>query len=145
MTSTRRPAAHVVLGLERLLDERLDLLRDARVGLVCNQATVDHSLRHAADLVHAHPKVRLTTLFGPQHGIRGDVQDNMIETAHGVDRQTGLPVYSLYSETREPTEADARRTSTSSWSTSRTSAAASTRSSTPWRTACARRARWASA
>jgi len=105
MTSTRRPAAHVVLGLERLLDKRLDLLRDARVGLVCNHATVDHSLRHAADLVHAHPKVSLTTPFGPQHGIRGDVQDNMVETAHGVDRQTGLPVYSLYSETREPTEA----------------------------------------
>jgi uncharacterized protein YbbC (DUF1343 family) len=101
--TARKPAAHVVLGLERLLHERLDLLGDARIGLVCNQATVDHSLRHAADLVHAHPRVRLTTLFGPQHGIRGDVQDNMVETAHGVDRQTGLPVYSLYSETREPT------------------------------------------
>jgi uncharacterized protein YbbC (DUF1343 family) len=105
MTSRGKPAAHVVLGLERLLGPRVDLLRDARVGLVCNQATVDHSLRHAADLVFAHPKVRLTTLFGPQHGIRGDVQDNMVETAHGVDRQTGLPVYSLYSETREPTAA----------------------------------------
>lgn len=95
--------AHVVLGLERLLEERRALLRGARVGLVCNQATVDHSLRHAADLFHAHPDIRLTTLFGPQHGIRGDVQDNMVETAHTVDRATGLPVYSLYSETREPT------------------------------------------
>jgi uncharacterized protein YbbC (DUF1343 family) len=100
----RRPIAPVKLGLERLLDGRLDLLRDARVGLVCNQATVDHGLRHAADLFHAHPEVKLTTLFGPQHGIRGDVQDNMIETTHGVDGETGLPVYSLYSETREPTE-----------------------------------------
>ena len=99
-----RSRPHVVLGLERLLSDRLDLLRGARVGLVCNQATVDHGLRHAADLLHAHPDVRLTTLFGPQHGIRGDVQDNMIETAHGVDGQTGLPVCSLYSETREPTE-----------------------------------------
>ncbi|HUG54958.1 MAG TPA: DUF1343 domain-containing protein [Vicinamibacteria bacterium] len=97
-------SAAVKLGLERLLDERLDLLRGARVGLVCNQATVDHGWRHAADLLHAHPEVRLTTLFGPQHGIRGDVQDNMIETAHGSDAATGLPVYSLYSETREPTE-----------------------------------------
>ncbi len=96
-------APHVVLGLERLLGEERHLLRGARVGLVCNQATVDHSLRHAADLMHAHPEVRLTALFGPQHGIRGDVQDNMVETAHGVDRQTGLPVHSLYSETREPT------------------------------------------
>jgi uncharacterized protein YbbC (DUF1343 family) len=93
----------VVLGLERLLGERRDLLRGERVGLVCNQATVDHSFRHAADLVHAHPDIRLTTLFGPQHGIRGDVQDNMVETGHTTDRATGLPVYSLYSETREPT------------------------------------------
>ena len=93
----------VVLGLERLLGERRDLLRGERVGLVCNQATVDHSFRHAADLVHAHPEIRLTTLFGPEHGIRGDVQDNMVETGHTTDRATGLPVYSLYSETREPT------------------------------------------
>ena len=101
MTSSGR--AHVVLGLERLLAEGQDLLAGARVGLVCNQATVDHSLRHAADLLHAAPGIRLTTLFGPQHGIRGDVQDNMVETAHATDRATGLPVYSLYSETREPT------------------------------------------
>jgi len=101
----RRSVAPVVLGLERLLRDRLELVRGLRVGLVCNQATVDHSLRHAADLLHAHPEVRLTTLFGPQHGIRGDVQDNMVETAHAVDRATSLPVYSLYSETREPTAA----------------------------------------
>src|SRR5216684_961041 len=100
MAKNRQP---IKLGVERLLTEKIDLLRGARVGLVCNQASVDHGLRHGADLVHAHPKVRLTTLFGPQHGIRGDVQDNMIETAHAADRQTGLPVYSLYSETREPT------------------------------------------
>jgi uncharacterized protein YbbC (DUF1343 family) len=48
--------------------------------------------------------VNLKALFGPQHGIRGDVQDNMVETPHTLDRETGLPVYSLYSETREPTE-----------------------------------------
>jgi len=100
---TAKGRAHVVLGLERLLSEERDLLGSARVGLVCNQATVDHSLRHAADLLHADRGLRLTTLFGPQHGIRGDVQDNMVETAHGTDRATGLPVFSLYSETREPT------------------------------------------
>jgi uncharacterized protein YbbC (DUF1343 family) len=94
----------VKLGLERLLDEKADILRNARVGLVCNQATVDHEFRHAADLLHEHAEIGLTTLFGPQHGIRGDVQDNMIETDHGIDRRTGLPIYSLYSETREPTE-----------------------------------------
>ena len=94
----------MTLGVEKLLSERLDTLRGARVGLICNQSSVDHSLRHAADLLHEHPEVNLTALFGPQHGIRGDVQDNMIETAHAVDRVTGIPIYSLYSETREPTE-----------------------------------------
>jgi uncharacterized protein YbbC (DUF1343 family) len=98
-------ARAVVLGLETLLAERSSRLRGARVGLLCNQATVDHELRHAADLFHRHPDIRLTALFGPQHGIRGDLQDNMIETPHGQDRATGLPVHSLYSETREPTEA----------------------------------------
>ena len=97
-------AKRVKLGVERLLDERIDLLRGARVGLVCNQASVDHGFRHVADLFHEHPDINLTTLFGPQHGIRGDVQDNMIETGHATDRKTGLPIYSLYSETREPTE-----------------------------------------
>ncbi len=94
----------IKLGLEKILDEQINLLENSRVGLVCNQATVDHRFRHAADLFFEHPKINLTTLFGPQHGIRGDVQDNMIETTHSIDRDTGLPVYSLYSETREPTE-----------------------------------------
>lgn len=93
-----------ILGIERLCESRLDLIEGARVGLVCNQASVDHELRHSADLLRSTEGVKLTALFGPQHGIRGDVQDNMVETAHASDRETGLPVYSLYSETREPTE-----------------------------------------
>jgi uncharacterized protein YbbC (DUF1343 family) len=93
----------VRLGLEALLGDRIETLRGARVGLVCNQASVDHQFRHAADMLYAREEFALKTLFGPQHGIRGDVQDNMIETAHSIDRETGLPVYSLYSETREPT------------------------------------------
>jgi uncharacterized protein YbbC (DUF1343 family) len=92
----------IKLGIERLLDDRIDLLKGARVGLVCNQASVNHDFHHAADLFHQHTEINLTTLFGPQHGIRGDVQDNMIETEHATDRATGLPIYSLYSETREP-------------------------------------------
>lgn len=99
------PAAEfrTLLGVERLLEWRLDLVRGVKVGLVCNQASVDHSLRHAADLLHEHPEVSLTALFGPQHGIRGEVQDNMIETEHSIDKVTGIPIHSLYSETREPT------------------------------------------
>src|SRR5947207_5082620 len=98
----RRP---INVGIERLLTEKIDMLRGAQVALVCNQASVNHGFRHAADLFHEHPDINLTTLFGPQHGIRGDVQDNMIETDHAIDRQTGKRIYSLYSETREPTEA----------------------------------------
>jgi uncharacterized protein YbbC (DUF1343 family) len=93
----------VTLGIERLLEDA-SVLAGARVGLICNQASVNHDLHHAADLLHSHTNIQLKALFGPQHGIRGDVQDNMIETSHAVDRETGLPVYSLYSETREPTE-----------------------------------------
>ena len=102
---TKKSVRPVELGLERLLEDQIVDLKGARVGLICNQASVDHGFRHAADLVHSHPDINLRALFGPQHGIRGDVQDNMIETEHGVDRKTGLPVHSLYSETREPTEA----------------------------------------
>jgi uncharacterized protein YbbC (DUF1343 family) len=98
----RRP---IKLGLEKLLEDHLSLIKGARVGLICNQASVDHRFHHAADLLHERPGVNLQALFGPQHGIRGDVQDNMIETDHSVDRETGLPIHSLYSETREPTEA----------------------------------------
>jgi len=100
MTKGTQP---ITLGVERLLSEKIDLLRGARIGLVCNQASVDHGFRHLADVFHQHPDLNLTALFGPQHGIRGDVQDNMIETGHAIDRKTGLPIYSLYSETREPT------------------------------------------
>ncbi len=94
----------VKLGLEKALDGELKLSKNARVGLICNQASVNHSFRHSADLFYEHPQANLTTLFGPQHGIRGDVQDNMIETPHTIDKLTGLPIYSLYSETRQPTE-----------------------------------------
>ena len=94
----------VQVGLEVLLQDVPQVMCDKRVGLICNQSSVNHAFAHAADLLHDHHAFKLTALFGPQHGIRGDVQDNMIETAHGIDRKTGRPVHSLYSETREPTE-----------------------------------------
>ena len=94
----------IKLGLENVLDERLHLLKNIRVGLICNPASVDHLFQHSADLFYNNSNINLVSLFGPQHGIRGDVQDNMVETSHSVDKLTGLPIYSLYSETRQPTE-----------------------------------------
>lgn len=92
------------LGLEKILDDNLKLLENIRVGLICNQASVNHSFQHSADLFYQNSRINLVSLFGPQHGIRGDVQDNMVETAHTIDKLTGLPIHSLYSETRQPTE-----------------------------------------
>jgi uncharacterized protein YbbC (DUF1343 family) len=95
----------VRLGLERLLDgsHHPTLLHGQRVGLVSNPASVDGQLRHAVDRVIAHPGARLAAIFGPQHGFRSDVQENMIESGHATDESRRVPVYSLYSETREPT------------------------------------------
>ena len=98
----RQKKAPVKLGLEKILDEQTSFLKNLRVGLICNQASVNHKYEHAADLFFEHPDINLGALFGPQHGIRGDVQDNMIETGHSFDKRTKLPVYSLYSESREP-------------------------------------------
>ena len=88
----------VVLGSERLLAS--PALDGQRVGVVCNPASVDHELRHVADRLAAHPSARLCAIFGPQHGFRSNVQDNMIETGHAHDAARRVPVYSLYSEVR---------------------------------------------
>ena len=92
----------VTIGLEALLDSRRELLRGQRIGLVVNPSSVDRSFRHAVDLMHTCDDVRLAALFGPQHGIRGETQDNMIEWQGFQDARTGLPVYSLYGDTRIP-------------------------------------------
>ena len=91
----------VVSGFERLLAS--GALDGRRVGIVCNPASVDRDLRHAADRLAAHPTTRLAAIFGPQHGFRSDVQDNMIETRHAHDEVRRVPIYSLYSDVREPT------------------------------------------
>jgi uncharacterized protein YbbC (DUF1343 family) len=91
-------------GLERLLDgPDRRLLDGKRVGLVSNPASVDSRLVHAAERLFGGGDWTLTTLFGPQHGFHSDLQENMIESPHGRDARRRLPVYSLYSETREPT------------------------------------------
>jgi len=91
----------VRLGSDLLLTSRR--LDGARVGIVCNHASVDRGFGHIVDRLSADTRVTLGAIFGPQHGFRSDVQDNMIETPHCDDASRRVPVYSLYSETREPT------------------------------------------
>ena len=93
----------VLTGLDQV--ERLwpRDLRGARVGLVAHPASVDRTLGHAVDVFRRAKKFRLSALFGPQHGIYGQTQDNMVEWEGFRDRVTGLPVYSLYGKVRKPT------------------------------------------
>ena len=91
----------VRVGLERVAAERPEWL-DARVGAVVHPASVDGTLRHAVDVL-LDAGFGLQALFGPQHGARGEKQDNMIESDHYADPVTGLPVHSLYSDVRKPT------------------------------------------
>src|SRR5688572_11032579 len=90
------------LGSERLIaSTRLDGLR---VGVLANPASVDHNFQHLADLLAHSNRHKVTAIFGPQHGYSSDLQDNMIETPHAKDRRRNIPIFSLYSETREPTK-----------------------------------------
>jgi len=93
----------VLVGLEVLLDEPPSVLNGARFGLLMNQASVDFRLRYACDLLAATFPGQLAAIFSPQHGLWCEEQDNMIETQHGFYRPLGVPVHSLYSETRRPT------------------------------------------
>src|SRR5690348_8604372 len=91
------------MGLEVLLTDktRLGRLKNKRVGLVCHPASVDENLNHSLDLLIK--KLKITCAFGPQHGARGDKQDNMVESADFVDPLHKIPVFSLYGEVRRPT------------------------------------------
>ncbi len=91
----------MTLGSTRLLAS--GRLRGLRVGVVANPASVDHDFVHIVDRVRAAEGVALGAIFGPQHGFRSDLQDNMIESPHAHDDTRRVPVYSLYSETRVPT------------------------------------------
>jgi len=96
-------ASSVRLGSDVLLGS--SRLKGLRVGVVCNHASVDRGFDHILDRLAQAEGVTLAAIFGPQHGFRSDVQDNMIETPHRDDPHRRVPIYSLYSETREPTAA----------------------------------------
>ena len=94
-------------GLDRLLAEPSlrAPLAGRRVALLAHPASVTRELTHALDALAARPEIALTAAFGPQHGLRGDKQDNMVESPDFVDAQLGIPVFSLYGTLRRPSEA----------------------------------------
>jgi uncharacterized protein YbbC (DUF1343 family) len=94
-----------LFGIDRLLadPELRKPLDGKRVALLAHPASVTRDLTHSLDALAACPGVRLSAAFGPQHGLKGDKQDNMMETPDTVDPRLGIPVFSLYGEVRRPT------------------------------------------
>jgi uncharacterized protein YbbC (DUF1343 family) len=97
----------VKFGIDRLLaePELRRPLAGRRVALLAHPASVSASLAHSLDALASCPDLQLTAAFGPQHGLRGDKQDNMVETPDFNDPVHGIPVFSLYGEVRRPTDA----------------------------------------
>ncbi len=97
----------ILFGVDRLVaDPALRVaLQGRRVALLAHPASVTATLAHSLDALAALGEVHLTAAFGPQHGLRGDKQDNMVESRDFLDPLRGIPVYSLYGEVRRPTEA----------------------------------------
>jgi uncharacterized protein YbbC (DUF1343 family) len=94
--------ARVKPGVEVLVAKRQDLLRGKRVGLITNPTGVTSTLKSTIDVLNALPGVKLVALFGPEHGVRGDVFAGE-QVSDFVDARTGLPVYSLYGRRSKPT------------------------------------------
>ncbi|MCB2184242.1 MAG: DUF1343 domain-containing protein [Desulfobulbaceae bacterium] len=103
---TRLESKHTTkLGVEMLVADPPRWLQKKRIGLLVNQASTDSFFTHSRDLIYDAFPEQLTCLFTPQHGFFCEKQDNMIESDHMTDPVTGLPVFSLYGETRRPTKA----------------------------------------
>lgn len=96
------PNKSVKTGLDMFDKDWPKHLNGASVGLLVHPASVNTRLEHAVSLFQRSRKVKLNVLFGPQHGIRGETQDNMVEWRGFKDKSTGIPVYSLYGRTRKP-------------------------------------------
>jgi len=94
-----------IVGLERLVNEKtLQESVKGNIGYLCHSASIDSHFNIGVVLLEKVFGSRLKKLFGPQHGFVTDVQDNMVETKHYVHPFFKIPVYSLYSETRTPTD-----------------------------------------
>ncbi|MBM4217237.1 MAG: DUF1343 domain-containing protein [Gammaproteobacteria bacterium] len=94
-------------GIDRLIDEPAlrAPLEGRRIGVIAHPASLTADFRHSLDALASLPRINITAAFGPQHGLRGDKQDNMIESADFMDPTLGIPVFSLYGAVRKPTEA----------------------------------------
>ena len=95
----------MMLGVERLLVDRelREPLQGKRVALVAHPASMTYHLKHSLDALSECDDLRITAAFGPQHGLRGDKQDNMIESPDFIDPEHEIPVFSLYGDVRRPT------------------------------------------
>lgn len=89
-------------GIEVLKSQNFALLEGKRVGLITNPTGVDNNLKSTIDILHEAPNVNLVALYGPEHGVRGDVHAGA-HVDNDVDPQTGIPVFSIYGKTQKPT------------------------------------------
>jgi uncharacterized protein YbbC (DUF1343 family) len=92
----------VTPGVEVLLDDQKERLKGKKVGLITNPTGIDSKMNSIVDLLNEDPEIELTALFGPEHGVRGDAQAGAYVESY-IDEKTGLPVYSLYGQTKKPT------------------------------------------
>lgn len=94
----------VITGLESILIDFPQELKGKRVGLLCHAPSISRDFKHITDLFFQNTECRLTAIFGPQHGIHGETQDNMIEWNSRKHPVFNIPLYSLYGEHRKPTK-----------------------------------------
>jgi uncharacterized protein YbbC (DUF1343 family) len=103
MAQLENATSKVTLGIDVLVNERLDLIKNKRIGLITNPSGVNGKLVPTIDVLNNIPDVKLVALFGPEHGIRGaESAGKSVEDA--VDQKTGLPIYSLFGKTHTPQE-----------------------------------------
>ncbi|HBK31065.1 MAG TPA: DUF1343 domain-containing protein [Porphyromonadaceae bacterium] len=101
--SVQAQKIRIKTGIEVLKDDQFSILKGKRVGLITNPTGVDNNLKSTIDILHEAPNVQLVALYGPEHGVRGDVHaGDKIETF--TDPNTGVPVHSLYGATRKPSK-----------------------------------------
>ncbi len=93
----------VITGLESILEKLPSVLKGKRIGILCHAPSITSDFKHITDHFHEHTDCRLSAIFGPQHGLHGQTQDNMIEWQSVLHPVFKVPLFSLYGEHRKPT------------------------------------------